>query len=215
MCGTLVPISAIQHYSYCPRQYALIHLYDVWNENYLTASGRSLHERVDSHEFETRNNIVYQRSLFVSAPKEKICGRLDLLEYDKVNNVYTPIEYKRGHPKRDNCDKVQLCAQALAVSEMTGTSVTFGYLWYFEIRRRVKIDISSELVQETRSCVKNISDLVSKVSVDNVLNILPPAKYFFSNARCNKCSLLKFCSPNQSASDHSRQYIKKYLIDGL
>ncbi|WP_406037461.1 CRISPR-associated protein Cas4 [Succinimonas sp.] len=216
MCqGTLVPISAIQHYSYCPRQYALIHLFGVWNENYLTASGRSLHERVDSHEFENRNNIKYQRSLFVSSQKERIYGRLDLLEYDTINNTYTPVEYKRGHPKIINCDKLQLCAQALAVSETTGTYVYYGFLWYFEIRRRIKVEITDSLIKETRSCVENILDLISKADSGNEKHLLPSAKKYFNSSRCSKCSLFVYCQPKQSVVDHSKQYIESYLMDDL
>jgi len=116
-----IMLSALQHYAYCPRQFALIHIEQVWAENYFTAQGKLLHERVDSYEPEQRGNTRYERSVAVISHRLKINGKLDLLEIEgKPPNKYFPVEYKRGKPKLEDWDKIQLCAQALCLEEMRG-----------------------------------------------------------------------------------------------
>jgi len=106
----LIPLSALQHYAFCPRQCALIHNEQAWAENYLTAQGKALHERVDSGEPETRKGVRFERTVHVSAEKLGISGVLDLVEVDTKTGRLKPVEYKRGKPKPDPMDEIQLCA---------------------------------------------------------------------------------------------------------
>ena len=124
----LIPLSALQHYAFCPRQCALIHNEQAWAENYLTAQGRVLHERVDSGEPETRKGVRFERTVHVSAEKLGISGVLDLVEVDTKTGRLKPVEYKRGKPKPDPMDEIQLCAQGLCLEEMTGQTVNEGAL---------------------------------------------------------------------------------------
>ena len=130
----LIPLSALQHYAFCPRQCALIHNEQAWAENYLTAQGKALHERVDSGEPETRKGVRFERTVHVSAEKLGISGVLDLVEVDTKTGRLKPVEYKRGKPKPDPMDEIQLCAQGLCLEEMTGQTVSEGALWYMQTR---------------------------------------------------------------------------------
>ena len=125
-----VSLSALQHYAFCPRQCALIHNAQAWTENYLTAQGRSLHERVDSGEPETRKGVRFERSVHVSARRLGISGIIDMVEHDIQTGRLKPVEYKRGKPKPEPFDEIQLCAQALCLEEMTGQTIAEGALWY-------------------------------------------------------------------------------------
>ena len=111
----LIPLSALQHYAFCPRQCALIHNEQAWAENYLTAQGKALHERVDSGAPETRKCVRFERTVHVSAEKLGISGVLDLVEVDTKTGRLKPVEYKRGKPKPDPMDEIQLCAQGLCL----------------------------------------------------------------------------------------------------
>ena len=141
----LIPLSALQHYAFCPRQCALIHNEQAWAENYLTAQGKALHERVDSGEPETRKGVRFERTVHVSAEKLGISGVLDLVEVETKTGRLKPVEYKRGKPKPEPMDEIQLCAQGLCLEEMTGQTVSEGALWYMQTCHRVPIVFSDGL----------------------------------------------------------------------
>ena len=133
-----IMLSALQHYAYCPRQFALIHIEQVWVDNYFTAHGNLLHERVDSYESEQRGNVRYERSVSVKSEQLNINGVLDLLEIEgKPAHSYRPVEYKRGKSKVENWDKIQLCAQALCLEEMRHIKIETGALWYWQTRKAI------------------------------------------------------------------------------
>ena len=144
-----VSLSALQHYAFCPRQCALIHNEQAWAENYLTAQGRSLHERVDSGEPETRGGVRFGRSVHVSAQRLGISGIIDMVEHDLASGSLKPVEYKRGKPKPEPFDEIQLCAQALCLEEMTGQTISEGALWYMQTRHRVPVLFSDGLRTQT------------------------------------------------------------------
>lgn len=131
-----VPLSALQHYAYCPRQCALIHNEQVWAENSFTAEGQLLHQRVDSGVPETRKGIRYERGVMVSAEQLGLTGKLDMVEIDLDTGNQKPVEYKRGKPKVEDWDRIQLCAQALCLEEMRAIRVQEGAIWYWEVRHR-------------------------------------------------------------------------------
>lgn len=196
----VVLISALQHYIFCSRQCALIYGDQTWAENYLTAQGVLLHERVDSVEMEVRKGIRYDRAVKVYSEKLGLSGQLDLLEKDLSSGQLMPVEYKRGKPKTHLADEVQLCAQALCLEEMTGQKITKGALWYFQIRHRVEIDLDAQLRQETIETVNKVCELLQSES-------LPKAQI---SKNCKACSIIDICQPNLF-KEHSN--LDKYLDD--
>ena len=133
-----IPISALQHMLYCPRQCALIHVERQWKENFHTAEGRMLHRRVESGESESRWDLVVHRSVPLRSSKLGLFGYADVIEMLDGGRRPHPVEYKRGRPKSHRADEVQLCAQALCIEEMTGLQVPSGNLFYGRTRRRRK-----------------------------------------------------------------------------
>ena len=148
-------ISAIQHYAYCPRQFALIHVEQAWADNRFTAEGLLLHRRVDAGETEQRGHIRYERAVLINSQKLGLNGKMDLLEIDSSEQPprLIPVEYKRGKPKIQDWDRLQLCAQALCLEEMRATSISEGALWYWESRHRETVAFSDELREATHNVI--------------------------------------------------------------
>lgn len=199
----LIPLSALQHYAFCPRQCALIHNEQAWADNYLTAQGNLLHKRVDSGEPETRNGIRFERSVMVSAEKLGITGKLDLMEKDLKTGKLTPVEYKKGKTKSDNWDKIQLCAQGLCLEEMTGKTVCEGYLWYWQTRKREYVAFDNELRQQTL-------EIINEVRLVFTSGGLPKPQY---EKKCQACSLIDICNPKLIQNDNSAHYINLLFSD--
>ena len=194
---TPIPLSALQHYAFCPRQCALIHNEQAWAENYLTAQGRALHERVDGGEPETRKGVRFELSVHASAEKLGISGVLDMVEHELATGRLKPVEYKRGKPKADNWDKIQLCAQALCLEEMTGKTVTEGALWYQQTRHREPVVFSGSLRQETLAVIEKVRSLLESGAT-------PPPVY---GKHCKACSLVEICQPQLMGKDRSTGYV--------
>ena len=195
---TPIPLSALQHYAFCPRQCALIHNEQAWAENYLTAQGRALHERVDGGEPETRKGVRFELSVHASAEKLGISGVLDMVEHELATGRLKPVEYKRGKPKADNWDKIQLCAQALCLEEMTGKTVTEGALWYQQTRHREPVVFSGSLRQETLAVIEKVRSLLESGAT-------PPPVY---GKHCKACSLVEICQPQLMGKDRSVGYVE-------
>lgn len=141
----MLAISALQHYAYCPRQFALIHIEQVWDENRFTAEGRVLHERVDSGVAEQRRGTRYERGVLLLSQRYRLTGKMDLLEIEQGDPPhYFPVEYKRGKPKVEDWDRIQLCAQALCIEEMRSVQVNEGAIWYWEVRKREPVAIDDD-----------------------------------------------------------------------
>lgn len=177
-----IPISALQHWRVCPRQCALIHLAGVWTENRLTAEGRALHDRVHRQADESRAGIRRVTGLTLVSDTLGLIGQADAVEFREGAPPY-PIEYKRGRPKTDGSDALQLCAQALCLEEMLGTAVPAGALFYGTTRRRKEIAFNDELrkqVAETASAIR------AMLGSEN----LPPVR---ECPHCNGCSLRGCC----------------------
>jgi CRISPR-associated exonuclease Cas4 len=193
-----VPLSALQHYAYCPRQCALIHNEQVWAENYHTAEGQLLHQRVDRGEPETRKGIRYERSVSVSAEKLGLTGKLDLVEVDLATGDQKPVEYKRGKSKLEDWDRIQLCAQALCLEEMRGIRVNEGAIWYWETRRREVVVFDEQLREATLDAIRKTYELLS------IGNTPQPVD---DKRRCKGCSLVDLCEPDKFRRDKSSTYI--------
>lgn len=194
----LVPLSALQHYAYCPRQCALIHNEQVWAENYHTAEGQLLHQRVDSGVPETRKGIRYERGVSVSAERLGLVGKLDLVEIDLLTGEQKPVEYKRGKPKVEDWDRIQVCAQALCLEEMRNITISEGAIWYWEVRRREVVVIDAGLRETTLATIGGAQNLLSAGNTP-----LPIDK----KRRCKGCSLVDLCEPDKFRRDKSSAYI--------
>ncbi len=197
-----IAISALQHYAYCPRQFALIHLEQAWSDNHFTAQGNVLHERVDSQEAETRGNKRSERSVEVRSDRLGLHGKLDLLEvFNQADEGkrYVPVEYKRGKRKVMDWDRIQLCAQAMCLEEMRGVSVTNGALWYWQERLREVVSIDARLRAETLACVE-----AARAVLQSQITPLPTSDF----KRCKACSLLDMCVPDVVRKDRSAQYVQ-------
>lgn len=182
-----IQLSAIQHYIFCRRQCALIHVDGLWDENAFTARGKILHERVDSGEDETRHDSRTVRSLNIYSKRLGLSGRADVVEFVKTGTVVKPfpVEYKSGQPKRNISDLAQLCAQALCLEEMLSVPVREGAVYYGKPRRRLPVEIDDDLRKDTETIILAIHDMIKKKHV-------PHAKY---EKKCDSCSLNDFCMP--------------------
>ena len=206
-----IMISALQHYVYCPRQCALIHVEDAWNENLFTVRGNLLHEKVDTDTYETRGTLKTIRGLRIHSFQYGIVGRCDVVEFrkaqpkadeppaQKTGEEVMPVEFKSGEPKENISDKVQLCAQVLCLEEMLNTKITHGAFFYGKIRRRNIVEIDNKLRSQTESIIASVRELVSK-------KIVPPAVY---EAKCRNCSLQTICQPKAMNKRKLQNYMKE------
>ena len=191
-------LSALQHYAYCPRQFALIHVEQAWAENRFTAEGKILHERVDSGAAEQRKGIRYERGVLLLSEKLELTGKMDLLEIESGDPLlYRPVEYKRGKPKIEDWDRIQLCAQALCIEEMRSTHVNQGAIWYWEVRKREAVQIDDSLRAETLDTISSAKAVLASGKTP------PPTD---DRKRCRACSLIDLCQPDLFRGDRSVKY---------
>ena len=189
----LVPLSALQHFIYCPRQCALIHCEQEWSENLFTAEGRLLHEKADSGKRESRKDLRIETGVLLRSVPLCLVGKADVVEYHRRGEVWHPfpVEYKRGRPKKDNADRVQLCAQALCLEDMHGLEVPEGALFYGSTRQREPVAFTAGLREETRAIAQDVAALFKGTA-------LPPAR---ADACCTSCSLAEQCGPDWTGLD--------------
>jgi CRISPR-associated exonuclease Cas4 len=202
-----VPISALQHYLYCPRQCALIQLEQIWTENTLTAQGRLMHQRADEPRSGGRRGTRTVTAMPLSQPALGIHGIADVVEFTGhgEDSVVMPVEYKRGRPKQHRADEVQLCAQALCLEHMLGRRIDRGALFYGQPRRRHEVALDDELRTLTLRVIADVRAMFSA-------GMTPTATY--DAARCDRCSLLADCRPRLLSSGRSvRQWLERRLKD--
>lgn len=211
----LLPISALQHLEYCERQCALIHIERQWADNRFTAEGTILHERADSEERENRKNIRIARGLRIRSMRLGIWGQADVVEFHRTTDTENfinlhdaqgkwkpyPIEYKRGKPKTNKCDEIQLCAQTLSMEEMLGVTIHEGALYYCTPKRRTVIEFNTGLRTETETAICRLHELIRSRHT-------PKAVY---GDKCKKCSLNNICLPQISNHSNVKSYIEKEL----
>ncbi|MCB1237254.1 MAG: CRISPR-associated protein Cas4 [Verrucomicrobiae bacterium] len=184
------PMSALQHLLFCERQCALIHSERLWAENRLTAEGRVLHDKAHDGPDETRDGIRIVRGLHLHSATLGIHGVADVVEFHRptepgATSLPVPVEYKRGRPKRDDCDRVQLCAQALCLEEMLGVEISRGHLFYGRNRRRQTVEFDAGLRDTTLAAIRRLHELLESGET-------PPAA---REPKCDACSLLDLCLP--------------------
>jgi len=197
----LLPISALQHLAFCERQWGLIHLENLWDENPLTVEGHYLHSRADSPETEVRNGIRIVQGLRLRSLRLGLTGKADVVEFHPEGKII-PVEYKRGKPKIEPCDEYQVCAQALCLEEMAGKRVLKGMLFYGIPRRRYSVLFDDTLRQKTEELCTRLHALTKSGKT-------PQAKY---SKQCRNCSLLEICMPKVA---DGKIRVEKYLAGVL
>ncbi len=194
-----LPISGLQHLAFCPRQWGLIHIEQVWHDNRLTAEGRLLHERADLPGQSRRDNVRSVRGMWLCSSRLALIGRADVVEFRP--DPY-PVEYKRGKRKPNDCDAVQLCAQALCLEEMLHVEIPRGAFFYGDPRRRLEIPFTSELRRRTESLAATMHDLFRA-------GITPPAQ---PGPHCRNCSLVDVCLPESTdESADARKWLERQI----
>lgn len=198
------PISALQHLAFCERQWGLIHIERIWLENVLTMEGRHLHEKVHEEETENRGDLRTARSLRLRSTRLGLTGQADVVEFKNEgddNILVTPVEFKRGKPKIDSCDEIQLCAQALCLEEMLNTKISEGYFFYGKPRRRHRVEFTVELRNKTEDLTKRLHQLFLQ-------NQTPIAKY---EKKCDSCSLFEICMPKITQGKSVKRYLSNFF----
>lgn len=208
-------LSGLQHFKFCRRQWALIHIEDQWAENFRTTDGAILHENAhDGAFFESRGDRLITRDMRVFSPTLGVSGACDVLEFQQSDTGIPlagreglwrpyPVEYKRGRPKEHTADALQLCAQAMCLEEMLCCAVPCGSLYYGEIRRRTEVVFTPELRQEVRSLLTEMHVLYDRGHTPKV----KPSK------SCNACSIKELCLPKLMKNKSVSAYLRRGMED--
>ena len=217
----LIMISALQHLIFCERQFALIHIEQVWEENRLTAEGLVLHESVDQRRSESRRDVRQATAVRISSRRLGLIGVMDMLEFHRVATpegmehstiavklprstdlwIPFPVEYKRGKPKQHRADEVQLCAQAVCLEEMLGVEIKQGALFYGEPRRRCDVRFDLDLRTLTEDAATRAHKLLT-------VGITPSAEYA---THCKSCSLVEICQPKTSNRLSASKWLERQI----
>jgi CRISPR-associated exonuclease Cas4 len=200
----LLPLSGLQHLIFCERQFALIHVEQLWAENELTISGRQLHERADLPGQSLGASVRVARALPLRSDRLGLAGKADVVEFRRETApdggvIWRPfpVEYKRGRPKAGGADEVQLCAQAICLEEMRGLEVPRGALFYGKTRRRKAVEFTPALRSRVEEAARRCHELFDARVTPCVAR----------HKGCDRCSLLDLClpgvtgTPTHSASD--------------
>jgi CRISPR-associated exonuclease Cas4 len=206
----LLPLSGLQHLLFCERQCALIHVEQIWMENRLTAEGRIMHERVHEADKVSRGDVRVEYAMPLRSLKLGLIAKADVVEFHRspdpdekgVRWLPFPVEYKRGKPKKDNSDKVQLCAQAMCIEEMLNVEIPEGAIFYGKTRRRQDVVFDEELRKITDETARRFHELVEKGQT--------PKPVFMK--RCDSCSVYEICLPKTVEKGRS---INDYLNDSV
>ena len=189
-----LPISGLQHLAFCPRQWALIHLEQVWVENVRTAEGRLLHERADLPGESRRGSLRTVRGMWLRSERLHLTGRADIVEFKPEP---FPVEYKRGKSKPNDCDTVQLCAQALCLEEMLQTTIERGAIFYGNPRRRLEVEFTLQL----RTRTEELAATMHRLYRSGVTPAATPGPY------CSSCSLVDVCLPEATAHSNAALWV--------
>lgn len=204
----LIPVSALQHTLFCERQFALIHVEQVWAENRFTTEGNILHERVDLVHHESRSGSRIEYGMALRSLSHGLIGKADVVEFIKIAKgkyeSIIPVEFKRGRKKPDNYDLVQLCAQALCLEEMFNMPVTEGQIYYLQEHRRTTVSLDDALREQTISTIARTRTLFEAGHT-------PLAKY--DKNKCDRCSLYDICMPR--SMDIHRKQVTRYLTNQI
>lgn len=206
-------LSGLQHFKFCRRQWALIHIENQWAENFRTTDGAILHENAHNGAFsEKRGDTLITRDMRVFSSTLGVSGACDVLEFHRSASGISlkgqsglwqpyPVEYKRGRPKEHDADALQLCGQAMCLEEMLCCEIPIGALYYGEIRRRTEVPFSPELRQEVQELLEEMHALYARGHTPKV----KPSK------GCNACSLKELCLPKLMKTRSVSAYLRKEM----
>lgn len=206
-------LSGIQHFAFCRRQWALIHIEQQWEENYKTTAGELMHKKAhDGGSFEKRGDLLIVRGLRIASHELGLSGQCDVVEFHQSEEgidlfgydgkwIPEPIEYKHGTPKENNADELQLCAQALCLEEMFQTSISRGSLFYGENRRRSRVEFTEDLRSAAKETAGKMHEMFRRGHTPNVK----------TSKQCKSCSLANLCLPGLQKSTDVGQYIKQNI----
>ena len=210
-----VQLSGIQHFSVCKRRWALIHIENIWADNWRTIDGTNMHKRVHNSSIcEKRGDVITMRALRVVSHTLEVSGECDAVEFIKADGgtklsgyagtyIPFPVEYKRGKAKSIEADKLQLCAQAICLEEMLVCSIKNGALFYGEPHRRVDVEFTEELRNRVIDSIKEMHKLMKS-------GYTPKA---IKNEFCNQCSIYDECIPKISNKKSVKNYLKNFLTE--
>lgn len=208
-------LSGLQHFAYCRRQWALIHIEQQWAENERTIDGQLFHKKAhDAGSTEKRGNLIITRGLHIKSAELGVTGICDVVEFHKSEQGITlfsfegqwqpyPIEYKKGEPKENNADELQLCAQAMCMEEMLLCDIPYGSLFYGQNRRRTQVEFTDELRTQVKTVLEEMHELWKKGYTPKV----KPQK------GCNACSLKEICIPRLMKTKSVSSYIEENLAE--
>lgn len=198
----LLQLSALQHFLFCERQCALIHIEQQWAENLYTAEGEIFHAKAHSNTRETRPARKTEFGMPIRSLRLGLSGKTDAVEYSADGAVLV-VEYKRGRPKQGNADEVQLCAQAICLEEMRGIFIAEGALYYGKARRRKTVLFDDTLRELTKTTAERLHAFITA-------GLTPQPAYV--PAKCPRCSLIRICMPKKlSKSVSVDRYIARIL----
>ncbi len=209
-------ISGLQHFAYCRRQWALIHMEQQWAENERTVDGHLFHHTAhDAAKMEKRGNLLITRGLRVRSARLGLSGACDVVEFHRARDGISlssyeglwlpfPVEYKKGQPKEHDADELQLCAQAICLEEMLACHIPCGSLFYGESRRRNKVEFTDSLRKQVSDMSAEMHDLWKK-------GYTPKVKW---RKGCNACSLKDICVPKLGKAKPVDVYIENRLLEG-
>lgn len=208
-------LSGIQHFRFCQRQWALIHVENQWSENLRTVDGEAFHQRAhDAMQRERRGDTLITRDMPVFSTTLGCSGQCDVVEFHRCDmgvplhgekGLYQPfpVEYKRGSPRTDTANELQLCGQAMCLEEMLCCEVPCGALFFGETRRRQTVEFTQELRQEVRESLQQMHRLYARGHTPQV----KPGKF------CNACSLKALCLPKLMKKKSVATYLQAHLED--
>lgn len=209
-------LSGIQHFAFCRRQWALAYIELQWQENVRTVEGKLLHEKAhDVTSSEKRGDLIISRAMPVYSRELGISGECDVVEFRRAEEgihlvgregtyEVVPVEYKRGKPKEDNIDILQLAAQVMCLEEMLCCRIPYGYLFYGETKHRKKIEINDTIRQDVKNMFQEMHQYYERRYTPRVKR----------TKGCNACSLKNICLPQLGVQKSANAYINKMLSEG-
>jgi len=208
-------LSGIQHFAFCRRQWALIHIEQLWEDNLRTTEGNIIHDNChDSYFSESRGEVIIARGVPIFSKTMGVSGECDVVEYRKDPNgielvgkkgkftVY-PVEYKRGEPKDTDIDILQLTAQAICLSEMLLCEINEGAIYYASIKKRQRVTFTDDLKNKVRALFSEMHRYIKSGHIPNVK----------ATKQCNACSLKNLCMPKLMSKDNVTKYIRDSIYD--
>lgn len=196
-----IPLSALQHWAYCPRQCGLIHLEQAFADNVHTARGQAVHHLVDTPGYEIKSGVRVERALPLWSDRLRLIGKADLVEFHPDGRIY-PVEFKHGAKRQKVWDDLQLAAQAMCLEDMLGRPVSQGAIFHASSHRRREVNITPALREQVMQTADAIRQMLTS-------GRLPPP---VNDARCKECSLQEICQPAATGSRARQAALRQQLF---